>query len=161
MLQPGTLQSPARVINPLPAIERILLTLWIGSLWVVGLVVAPLLFAELDDRAVAGTVAGSLFAVTSYIGLGCGGMLLALNGWSYRAPNRRAVLLLAMLVLIGVGQFLLAPLIADLRLQGLTDSARFGRLHGLAGLVFLVNCVLGLVLVVMGQQPMNQSLRSR
>jgi hypothetical protein len=145
------------VINPLPAIERILLTLWIGGLWVVGLVVAPLLFAELDDRAVAGTVAGSLFAVTSYIGLGCGGVLLALNGWRYRAPNRRAALLLAMLVLIGVGQFLLAPLIADLRLQGLTDSARFGRLHGLAGMVFLVNCVLGLVLVAMG----HQSLRSR
>lgn len=145
------------MINPLPAIERILLTLWIGGLWVVGLVVAPLLFAELDDRAVAGTVAGSLFAVTSYIGLGCGGVLLALNGWCYRAPNRRAALLLAMLVLIGVGQFLLAPLIADLRLQGLTDSARFGRLHGLAGMVFLVNCVLGLVLVAMG----HQSLRSR
>ena len=145
------------MINPLPAIERILLTLWIGGLWVVGLVVAPLLFAELDDRAVAGTVAGSLFAVTSYIGLGCGGVLLALNGWCYRAPNRRAALLLAMLVLIGVGQFLLAPLIADLRLQGLTDSARFGRLQGLAGMVFLVNCVLGLVLVAMG----HQSLRSR
>ena len=148
-------------LNPLPAIERILLTLWVGGMWGAGLVVAPLLFSVLDDRSLAGTVAGSLFTVTSYIGLACGGVLLALNGWRYRAPNRRAVLLLAMLMLIGIGQFILAPLIADLRLQGLADTARFGRLHGPAGLVFLVNCVLGLVLVVMGQQPMNQSLRSR
>ena len=148
-------------LNPLPAIERILLTLWVGGMWVAGLVVAPLLFSVLDDRSLAGTVAGSLFTVTSYIGLACGGVLLALNGWRYRAPNRRAVLLLAMLMLIGIGQFLLAPMIADLRLQGLTDSARFGQLHGLAGMVFLVNCVLGLVLVAMGQQPMAQSLRSR
>lgn len=146
---------------PLLAIERILLTLWVGSLWVAGLVVAPLLFAMLDDRAVAGTVAGRLFAITSYIGLTCGGVLLALNGWRYRVLNRRAVVLLAMLVLIGIGQFILAPLIAEMRLQGLTDSARFGRLHGLAGVVFMVNCALGLVLVAMGQQPMNQSLRSR
>ena len=148
-------------LNPLPAIERILLTLWVGGMWVAGLVVAPLLFSVLDDRSLAGTVAGSLFTVTSYIGLACGGVLLALNGWRYRAPNRRAVLLLAMLMLIGIGQFILAPLIADLRLQGLADTARFGRLHGLAGVVFLANCVLGLVLVAMGQQPMAQSLRSR
>ncbi|MCK5382667.1 MAG: DUF4149 domain-containing protein, partial [Gammaproteobacteria bacterium] len=36
--------------NLIPSLERILLTLWVGSLWVVGFVVAPVLFAELDDR---------------------------------------------------------------------------------------------------------------
>ena len=55
--------------NLIPALERILLTLWVGSLWVVGFVVAPLLFAELHDRALAGSTAGTLFTVTSYIGL--------------------------------------------------------------------------------------------
>jgi len=145
----------------LHAIERILLTLWVGSLWVAGLVVAPLLFAELEDRALAGTLAGSLFTVTSYIGLACGGVLLVLNAGQYRAPNRRAVLLLAMLVLIGIGQFVLAPQINELRLQGLAGSVRFGLMHGLASAVFLVNCVLGLVLVAMGQQQGDQSRRSR
>ena len=147
-------------MKPLPAIERVLLTLWVGSLWMAGLVVAPLLFAVLDDRALAGTIAGRLFSVTSYMGLACGGVLLLLNGWCYRRPNRRALVLLVMLVLIGIGEFVLAPLIADLRLQGLTDTARFGRLHGLAGAIFLANCVLGLVLVILGQ-PVTQSLRSR
>jgi len=148
-------------IAPLPAIERILLTLWVGSLWVTGLVVAPLLFAELDDPALAGTVAGRLFTVTSYIGLASGAVLLASNVRQYRAPNRRAMLLLVMLVLVGIGQFLLAPQINELRLQGLTGSARFGQLHGLASVVFLMNCVLGLVLVAMGQQQGAQSRRSR
>jgi hypothetical protein len=148
-------------LDPLPAIERILLTLWVGSLWVAGLVVAPLLFAMLDDRALAGTVAGRLFSITSYIGLACGGMLLVLNGWRYRVPNWRAAVLLVMLVLIVIGQFVLAPMIVDLRLQGLTDTVRFGQLHGLAGMVFMVNCVLGLVLVTMGQPRGPQSLRSR
>ena len=45
--------------NLIPSLERILLTLWVGSLWVVGFVVAPVLFAELDDRALAGSTAGS------------------------------------------------------------------------------------------------------
>lgn len=147
-------------MNPLPAIERVLLTLWVGSLWVAGLVVAPLLFAVLDDRALAGTVAGRLFSVTSTIGLACGGVLLLLNGWCQRWPNQRAMVMLVMLILIGIGEFVLAPSIADLRLQGLTDTVRFARLHGLAGAVFLATCVLGLVLVVMGQQ-VTQSLRSR
>ena len=35
--------------------ERIMLTLWVGSLWAVGLMVAPTLFTQLDDRALAGT----------------------------------------------------------------------------------------------------------
>jgi hypothetical protein len=87
--------------------------------------------------------------------------LLVFNGWQYRLPNRRAVLLLVMLVLIAVGQFVLAPQINALRLQGLTETARFGQLHGIASVVFLVNCVLGLALVAMGQQQGVQSRRSR
>jgi hypothetical protein len=42
--------------NLLPAAERILLTLWVGALWVAGFIVAPLLFSELDDRALAGSL---------------------------------------------------------------------------------------------------------
>jgi hypothetical protein len=56
----------------LHAVERTLLTFWIGGLWTTGFVVAPLLFAELDDRALAGTLAGAIFGVMSYAGLtGC------------------------------------------------------------------------------------------
>lgn len=135
-----------------PAVERILLTLWVGALWVTGFMVAPLLFAELDDRALAGSVAGSLFTVTSYLGLLCGASLLLINGLTLRTANWRAVVMVVMLLLVVIGQFVITPMVADLRLQGLTDSARFGQLHGIVSVLFIMTSVLGLVLVAAGQR---------
>ena len=131
----------------LPVVERILLTLWVGSLWAVGFIVAPVLFSELDDRALAGSLAGSLFTLTRYLGLACGAMLLVLNGLRYRGINWRAIVFVSMLVLVVIGQFVVTPMVAELRLQGLTDTPRFGQLHGMASVLFLLTSVLGLLLV--------------
>lgn len=138
--------------NLIPATERILLTLWVGALWVAGFIVAPLLFAELDDRALAGSLAGSLFTVTSYLGLCCGGLLLIFNGLNGRAINWRAVIIVSMLLLVVIGQFVITPMVVELRAQGLTDSARFGQMHGAASVLFIITSVLGLILVAAGQE---------
>jgi hypothetical protein len=130
-----------------PALERILLTLWVGSLWVTGFVVAPVLFALLDDRALAGTLAGELFGIAAWTGLVAGSMLLLLNLSNYRTINWRGVVLAGMLLLVVVGQFVLAPMIAELRAQGLSGSSRFGQLHGLASVLFIATSVCGLLLV--------------
>ena len=139
----------------LRALERTLLTFWVGGLWTTGFVVAPLLFAELDDRALAGSLAGAIFHVTAYAGLASGACLLGI-GWLMRGRRRfiawQSFVIVAMLVLTAVGEFLLAPWIADLRAAGLSDSARFAQAHGLASGVFLVNCALGLVLVSSGRR---------
>ena len=135
----------------IPALERILVTLWVGSLWMVGFVVAPLLFTELHDRALAGSTAGTLFTVTSYIGLAAGSVLLLLNTAVRKRINWRALVLLGMLCLIVIGQFVITPMVADLRVQGLTDTPRFGQLHGVASVLFLLTSVLGLVLVAAGR----------
>jgi hypothetical protein len=139
----------------LQAVERTLLTFWVGGLWAVGFVVAPLLFAELDDRALAGTLAGAIFSVMSYAGLACGACLLLIN-WLLRGERRfiawQTVVIAAMLLLILLGEFMLAPWIAELRAAGLAESARFAQAHGLASGVYLVNCVLGLVLVSTGRR---------
>jgi hypothetical protein len=139
------------------AIERILLTLWVGSLWVTGFLVAPVLFALLDDRALAGTIAGNLFTKTGYIGLLCGSVLLVLSQRLKRGTDWRLLVIVIMLVLVVVGQFVLAPMIVELRQQGLSESARFGQLHGLAGALYLLVSVLGLVLVAAGPPPGSQS----
>jgi len=139
----------------IPALERILLTLWAGSLWVTGFMVAPVLFATLEDRVLAGTLAGELFSITAWIGLVCGGLLLALNAVNYRAFNRRGLLLAGMLLLVVVGQFVLAPMIAGLREQGLAGSPRFGQLHGLAGVLYVITSLFALLLVAAG--PGKQS----
>jgi uncharacterized protein DUF4149 len=134
----------------LRAVERTLLTFWVGGLWTAGFVVAPLLFARLDDRSLAGTLAGDVFGVMSYAGLACGAGLLVIH-WLLRGQRRfiawRNLVLLTMLALTVLGEFVLAPWIAQLRAAGLTESARFAQAHGLASGVFLANCVLGLVLV--------------
>jgi hypothetical protein len=143
------------MIRLLPAIERILLTLWVGSLWVTGFIVAPLLFAQLDDRAIAGSIAGSLFTITALIGLVCGSVLLMTNTYRHGRFNWRAWVILAMLLLVAAGQFVLTPMISELRVQGLSDTARFGQLHGLAGLLFVVTSVLGLLLVAAARPARN------
>ncbi len=138
--------------NLLPASERTLLTLWVGALWVIGFIVTPTLFAQLDDRALAGSVAGSLFTLTSYIGLVCGSLLLVFNGVNFRRINWRAVVIVGMLLLVVVGQFVITPMVVELRAQGLTDSARFGQMHGMASVLFIITSVLGLMLVAAGQK---------
>ena len=138
------------VISSRLAGERILLTLWVGGLWTVGYIVAPALFANLDDRALAGTLAGVMFGIVAWVGLFCAVFLLLSN--QIRNPqqrlNWRALVLLAMLVLTLVGHFLLAPMIADLRLAGASDQAQFARLHGITSINYLVTSLLDLALVV-------------
>jgi hypothetical protein len=139
--------------------ERILLTLWIGGLWSVGYIVAPTLFAMLNDRSLAGAVAGQLFSIMSYLGLVAGGVLLSAQ--FYRAEslwyrNWRIGVLLLMLLVIVIGQFYLQPLMAELKTAGLSEGSdnarRFGQLHGVASVLFLINSLLGLGLVVFGLQ---------
>jgi hypothetical protein len=134
--------------------ERVLLTLWVGGLWTIGYMVAPALFATLEDRALAGTLAGLMFEIIAWTGMACALVLLVINQLRYpqRRLNWRMLVLLAMLLLVILGQFVFAPMMAELRAAGRADAGAFARLHGIASLVYLVNSVLGLVLV-MAQDP--------
>ncbi len=126
-------------------------------MWTVGYLVAPTLFAQLADRALAGAIAGQLFSIMSYIGLLAGGILLA--GQFYQAPagwrqNWRIGILIVMLLIIVIGEFYLQPLMADLKqaglMQGSENAKQFGQLHGIASTLYVINSLLGLVLVVFG-----------
>lgn len=134
--------------------ERILLTLWVGGMWIVGYVVVPVLFKMLD-RQLAGNVAGQLFTIMSFIGLVCGILLLA--GMLYRHGfadwlQWRVLVLIGMLVIVIIGQFILQPMMAELKAAGLAGEAatQFGRLHGVSSILFMINSLAGLALVVFG-----------
>lgn len=140
--------------------EQLLLTLWIGGMWTVGYIVAPTLFALIDDRALAGAVAGHLFSIMSYIGLLSACILLW--GQCYRAniswrQNWRFWILIVMLLIILIGEFYLQPLMAELKQAGLQDGSdiarQFGQLHGVASALFVINSLLGLILIVFGLRP--------
>ncbi len=133
--------------------QRVLLTLWVGGMWMVGYLVTPTLFASLDDRAVAGMLAGKMFTGVSYVGLVAGTVLLVsqwrAGGWKHW----RALVLVAMLILVMIGEFVVQPMMADLKVAGLEDAinrSRFGMLHGIASVLFLIESGCGLVLVAVG-----------
>ena len=137
--------------------ERILLTVWIGGMWIVGFVVTPTLFQLIDDRALAGSVAGRLFNITAYLGLVCGGLLLIATivySQVHFYKNWRFWTLLGMLVLVAVGLFVLTPMISEIRDAGMqaVDKARFDFLHRSASILFMLTSLAGLVLVVFGLQ---------
>ena len=143
--------------------QRILLTLWVGGLWTVGYIVVPMLFHALDDRRLAGELAGRLFGVMNGLGLACGLLLLASVLYHAGREWRRTWqvwALAAMLVLIVAMEFVLQPLMQGLKaanpqgfIQGTSDASRFGRLHGVSAMLYLVTSLIGLVLVIFGLTP--------
>lgn len=120
-----------------------------------GYLVAPVLFNVLDDRVMAGMLAGHMFTSMSYIGLVCGGVLVV--GMVYRTGKSslrswQLWVLLAMLLVIIIGQFVLQPMMVELRGLGLQGerTSQFGQLHGMASILFLINSLSGLALIIFG-----------
>ncbi|MGM0593643.1 MAG: DUF4149 domain-containing protein [Pseudomonadota bacterium] len=146
--------------------ERVLLSLWVGALWAIGYLAVPTLFAVLDDRMLAGMLAGRMFTATSFIGLGVGTVLLLMAVMATARPlaQWRVRLLLLMLVLVAVGEFVLQPMMAGLKAEGLVEgsgaAARFALLHGVASLLYLVNSIAGLVLLVLYLRSPSVPLRA-
>lgn len=136
----------------------LILTLWVGALWGIGYVAAPVLFASLDDRILAGTLAGKMFAVVGWLGMGGGAYLLAFMLLRLGASAmKRAIfwVVLLMLVLTGAQLFGLQPLIAQLRSESvpreLAEAAiksRFATWHGVASVLYLLQSLLGVVAVL-------------
>ncbi|HEX8601023.1 MAG TPA: DUF4149 domain-containing protein, partial [Pseudoduganella sp.] len=79
----------------LERVRLLVAVLWAGSLWTVGYLVAPTLFATLSDRVLAGTIAGAMFHAEAMLSLGCALALLVLlkfatSDWT---PRRRRTML--------------------------------------------------------------------
>ncbi|MFC5474106.1 DUF4149 domain-containing protein [Paraherbaspirillum soli] len=136
-------------------------TVLVGSLWTVGGLVAPTLFATLPDRVLAGTIAANLFRIEAWLVLGCGVALIML--FSYRthddaAPLRKMLLrlTLAMMLCTLVGYFATQPFMASLRAAAagaggvMASGARtqFGILHGIAQGFYLIQSLLGVGLIL-------------
>ena len=52
------------------ALWFIAITLWVGGLWAIGYIAVPALFSSLGGRQLAGMVAGKLFSLIGWVGLG-------------------------------------------------------------------------------------------
>ncbi len=140
-------------------LRSLLIALWAGSIWTVGYLVAPTLFATLADRVLAGTIAGGMFRSEAWLSIGCGLALLGLLQWRAAdlAPRRRRMfiaLAAGMLACTVVSHFGLQPYMAELRAaagpSGVMEAgakSRFGALHGVSSVLYLIQSVLAGILV--------------
>lgn len=138
-------------------IYAIALTLWIGGMWAIGYIVAPTLFYSLADRVQAGALAGKLFALIAYVGIGCAVYLLLFRLARFGgACFRHGIfwIVLVMLALTLAGEFGVQPILASLKDQALPKGVmesvfrdRFVAWHGVASVLFLIQSVLGILLV--------------
>lgn len=144
-------------------VERLLLTLWVGVLVGVGYLAVPILFNTLEERMLAGMLAGKMFSMVSVVGLLVGWVLVvstlyfAGKEW---ASSWRFWLLFTMVVLVALGLFWLQPMMSDLKALGIepgsTVASRFGMLHGISSVMYLVVTVGGVALVLFGLRPMKE-----
>jgi len=138
-------------------LASILLVAWVGSLWALGAIAAPVLFSALDDKQMAGMLAGKMFGVGAWVGMTAGVFLLlhrlvrdgttALKSWFFWG-----VLLMFLLTL--AGHFGVQPIMQNLKNQALPLAVmqsvfadRFSQWHGISRILWIIQSVLGLALV--------------
>lgn len=137
----------------------LLTMLWVGSQLTIGYAAAPVLFASLD-RTTAGSIAAQLFRIEGFLGAVCGVLLLGLCNAFVRsgasAYRRLRWLVAGMLLCVLLGYFALQPFMNAIRIAAMNAgvdiahsayASRFGVLHGVATFFYLVESVLGVLLV--------------
>jgi hypothetical protein len=155
----GASAPESRVERWLLALYRLALTAWVGCTWTVGLLAAPLAFAVLTPRSLAGTFASHAFYWQSIVVFVCAAIVLALHKRLERRVHLTRVsvyMLLSMVGLAAIQQFVLGPWMASLRVEMMMHSSpvmqeslatQFGALHGVSAVLYAAQCVLGAIVV--------------
>ena len=139
-------------------ITLVVITFWVGALWAIGFV-AYVLFKSLpENHQLAGNLAGQLFTIVRYIGMVSAFYLLIQRLLDYGTSALKQAYfwaLLVMLLLVLAEHFGIQPILAQLKTEALPSDVmhsifaeRFGKWHGVASVAYLVECLLGFVLVL-------------
>jgi len=138
-------------------LSLLVITLWVGALWAIGYLAAPVLFYALDNK-LAGMLAGKMFTLVAYVGIASGFYLLIQRLTRAGIQALKQSFFWAaffMLVLALIGHFGIQPIIAQLKAQALPAdvmssvfASRFKTWHGVASIAYLVQSLLGIVLVL-------------
>ncbi len=141
------------------ALQSIAATLWVGAMWGIGYIVAPVLFSRLGDRALAGLIAGKLFSLIAWVGIACAIYLLLFRMVRYGGGVfKQGVfwIVLLMLALVCTGEFGIQPVMAALKEEALPKQVmesvlrdRFAAWHGVSSVLYIIQSLLGAALVVL------------
>jgi hypothetical protein len=136
----------------------IVITLWVGALWAIGYLAAPTLFHALSDRQLAGMLAGKMFTLVAYVGMGSAFYLLIQRLVRHGTGSLKQGyfwLVVAMLLLTLAGHFGIQPIIAELKALAMPADVmhsvfadRFKTWHGVASIAYLIESLLGVMLVL-------------
>ncbi len=139
-------------------LSYIAITLWVGGLWAIGAVARVLFTTLADNRPMAGMLAGELFTLIAYTGMVCGVYLLLyrlVNSGIAALQQKLFWLVLIMLLLTITSHFGIQPILSSLKADAMPrevmESAfrnRFATWHGISSIIYLVECILGMLLVV-------------
>ena len=132
------------------------LVLWVGGMWAIG-IAAAVLFSNLGDKQLAGMLAGKLFTLIAWIGMGAASYLLiyriARDGGAALKTLFFWVVML-MLVLVLASHFGVQSILQGLKDQAMPHAVmqsvfadRFQRWHGVSSILYLIQSALGLFLV--------------
>ena len=137
--------------------SNVFLVVWVGSLLALGAIAAPVLFSTLDDKQLAGMLAGKMFAVGAWVGMVAGIFLLL-----HRLIRDGRVALksfffwgvLLMLILTLAGHFGIQPILQTLKNQAFPLAVmqsifadRFSQWHGISRILWIIQSVIGVALV--------------
>jgi hypothetical protein len=138
------------------ATERLLLTIWVGSLLSVGYLAVPVAFATIGDTVLAGNYAGKLFTIVNYLSVGSAVVLLVTKLLQYGKTRFftlwRVWLMVTMMGLSLFFLFYLQPLMESIKLQDWHSNSvlveQFSDLHSFSRNIYLVLTILGIALTV-------------
>jgi uncharacterized membrane protein len=138
-------------------LASVFMVLWVGGLWAIGYIAAPTLFAELSDRQLAGNLAGELFKWIAWVGIVSGAYLLIfrLGRQGFQALKQAYFWIVLVMLLLTLGQhFGIQPVMQAIKDQAMPQAvmetafrSRFAAWHGVSSVVYLIESLLGLILV--------------
>ena len=138
-------------------LSLIIITLWAGALWMSG-ISAYVLFDTLQDKQLAGSLAGKLFTIVSYIGLASAFYLLIHRLLQFGTPALKQSIfwtVFAMFLLVLAGHFGIQSILEGLKSQAMPADVmqsifanRFKNWHGVASVAYMIECLLACVMVL-------------
>lgn len=137
----------------------LVVTFWVGALWAIGGIAAPTLFKVIPTSYLAGQVAGKMFTVVAHVGMVSAAYLLIhrIMRLGLGAFRQSFVwIVIAMLVITLLGHFGIQPVISGIKAQAAIPADmmegvfadRFRTWHGIASIAYLLECTLGVALVL-------------
>jgi hypothetical protein len=135
----------------------IISSLWVGGIWSM-LMVTTILFNKIPSSYIAGAIANDMFVFMNLFGMFSSGFLLIYGFKKENLSFFRTItfwLIILMLSLILISYFGINPVIENLKDSSFSKEIiesvfadRYSTWHGVASAAFLIECLLGIFLVL-------------